>query len=237
MMFSSTQELQMKATLKVLSLAAVLAASATAAMATPVSLIAGNSAVAAGTTSLAKATSGTEVATTGPLPDPFIALTFNGSFVETVYANGSGNPLADCTPGAGCLDYVFTFKNNSASHDAILVATMANYLGYNVDAAYVSLSGAAPTTVSLDDFGTVNWNFPGIKPGKTSDTLVLFTDATINSGGLFGAADGSNVTVADLGPNQTGSSNDSQVPEPSSLFLLGTGLMATVGVARRKFKA
>jgi PEP-CTERM motif len=222
----------MKTMLKVLSLTTVLTALVPLAMATP--LVPGAPAVAITTTTSAAST-GTFVAGTPAGGTAVTALTFNGSFVETVYENAAGDTLAGCAPGAGCLDYVFTFKNASASHDAILVATMASFLGYTVDAAYISGTNIAPTTASLDDFGTVNVNFAAsnaVKPGKTADTIVLYTNATVDSGGLFGLADGSNKTVTDFGPAAR-----PVVPEPGSLMLLGTGLLTAVGVARRKFKA
>ncbi|HEY5331814.1 MAG TPA: PEP-CTERM sorting domain-containing protein [Acidobacteriaceae bacterium] len=242
----------MKTMLKLLSLAAVLAASAPVAMATL--LTPGQNAVHPVDTTTALQSQGEFVATTGVTD--FSALTFNGSFTETVYRNATGNTVAGCTPISGCLDYVFTFTNDpkssggkvsptnplpaGVSADAILIATMANFLGYTVDADYITgtYSNPAPVSVSLDTYGTVNYNFStsGVGFGKTSDSLVLYTNATVDSGGLFGVADGSNKTVTDFGPFHA-VSTASSVPEPGSLILLGTGLLTTVGVARRKFKA
>jgi hypothetical protein len=224
----------MKTMLKVLSLAALLAASAPLALATP--LVPGAPGTAP-TTTTASGYTGISLGGTGAGGDTVTAATFSANFVETAYIDASGGSAVGCTTTSGCLDFVFSFTNNASSADAILVATMAKFSGYSVDAAFVPGSGAAaPITVSLDTFGAVNWDFSAaspVTPGSTSDTLVLYTNATVPAGGLFSLADGSTTTAIDLGP----AAIPPAVPEPSSLMLLGTGLLTTVGVVRRKFKA
>jgi hypothetical protein len=208
--------------LKVLSVAALFAASTTFAMADTLTPY-------ANTSTFGTATADTVSGVLTPIPDVSDPHPYTASYTETVYVNGSGSGFC-----ATCLNFVFTIKNTTTGPDFIDAVSITNFGPYLTSEGYVTGSGnIVPTNVS-NIFGVITFNYttPTLQKGKSSDTLVIFTDATLSTAGVINFQDGAQVNGDAIVPDVA-----AVVPEPGSLMLLGTGLLSVVGVARRKFKA
>lgn len=129
------------------------------------------------------------------------------------------------------LTFVFTIKNTG---NGVITATSLSD-GFdslpNVNVGYIAGGGeygvATPTRIGEDADGVVNFLFPdtaAISAGNGTEYLVIQTAFTSLP---TGTANNGLGTVDVTGPAAV-------TPEPGSLFLLGTGLLGSFGVLKRR---
>jgi hypothetical protein len=111
-----------------------------------------------------------------------------------------------------------------------------SFVGFSTDVGVdIATVGVTPVTVDRSPSGgTIGFNFAfdTLRPGTTTQRLVIETNAREFSVGSLNLIDGGVITVAAFAP--TGQPvPPAQIPEPTTLMLIGSGLVSLGIVVRR----
>jgi hypothetical protein len=164
---------------------------------------------------------------------------------STTSGTNSGTIESAVYDDGGTLDFYYQVTNDISSATALARLTATDFGSWATNTAFrtdgSSLSGTTfvdgtnpPVTSDSNIDGTViGFSFyppttptPEIGPGQESTVLIISTNATHYDAGNASIIDGGTDTVAAFQPS-------SGVPEPSTLGLLGMGLIAVVGLRKR----
>ncbi len=156
----------------------------------------------------------------GPINGTLDSSGIDVAYSSFVYADGSS---AVC---GGCLDFVYNFTNDGSTTATSI--SMENFAGFLTDVGRNGGAGVDASSITRSSDGSiVTFLFAnGLAPGQSTSQLLIETDATSFQGGTFTVDAGDNsASAAAFAPT---------IPEPSSIALFGTGLLAFFAAARRK---
>lgn len=162
----------------------------------------------------------TTLANTGPLA--FTMLDGTAGTMQELVGHFGANPF-----GSSDLTFIFQVKVTAGDVSRL---TGFNFAGFQTDVGMYPngpLGAGNQAPISADrstDAKTVGFNFaPQLVPGKTSYMLIVNTDATAWTPGLFSVIDGATVTNPGFAPTTA-------VPEFGSASLMGLMLVGFTGI-------
>jgi PEP-CTERM motif len=174
------------------------------------------------------------------------SLTFDATLDAAVY---SGEDVF--CPTTSCMTFVYQVTDNSAvgtGTGIIEDLTSSSFSNFMTDVGYEDLASATgpfvaggtnPDTVGRSASGpgaVVTFDYPDagvpandILPGDHTSVLIVETDSTTYTTGLFSAIDGATATVSAFAP----ASPSSATPEPGTFILSGLGMLGLSLVLKR----